>query len=170
MAYNKRGYGMTTYYAVGDPFLGGLIKGAGKFIGGVAKTAGGIIGGPVGGILGGVGGILAPPKAQKPVPYTGPPINSKLAGGVPVMGIPGLPPTQTGMPPGYRVTKQGTVTTRKRPRMNPGNAKALRRAMRREEAFVNMARKALKGSKYTITTRGSRRPRRDLGPGHTHVR
>lgn len=69
MAYNSRGYGMTTYRAVGDPFLGGLIKGAGKFIGGVAKTAGGIIGGPIGGVLQAGGGLLtgAPKAAQPPI-------------------------------------------------------------------------------------------------------
>lgn len=172
MAYNTRGYGMTTYQAVGDPFLGGLLKGAGKFIGGVAKTAGGLIGGPVGGILRGAGGILAP---TRPAPMQQFPISRAGRGITGIPGFPGLPTNIPGIPtqgPGApRVTKQGTVTTRKRPSMNPANPKALRRAIRREEAFVNLAKKALKGSKYTITTRGAaRRPRRDLGAGHIHVR
>ena len=62
----------------------------------------------------------------------------------------------------------------KRRRMNPGNAKALRRAIRRQESFVKLARKALKGTKYTISTRGASRPRRvhvtEHGPGSVTVR
>lgn len=67
---------------------------------------------------------------------------------------------------GYVVEPSG----RKRRRINPANPKALRRAIRRQDGFVKLARRALKGSGYTIVTRGSRRPKADLGRGHTHVR
>lgn len=50
-------------------------------------------------------------------------------------------------------------TVKKRRRMNVANASALRRALRRQQGFVKLARRALKGSGYTIVTRGSRTPR-----------
>ena len=68
----------------------------------------------------------------------------------------------------------GYMVQGKRRRMNAGNAKALRRAIRRQGAFVNLAKKALKGSGYTIQARGSRRSRpvsiRESGPGSVTVR
>jgi len=36
-------------------------------------------------------------------------------------------------------------------RINPGNVKALRRAMRRQDAFVKLAQSALKGSGYSVS-------------------
>lgn len=38
----------------------------------------------------------------------------------------------------------------KRRRMNPANAKALRRAIRREQAFIKLARRSLKGTGITV--------------------
>lgn len=65
MSYGMRGY-------KGDPFLGGLIKGAGKLLGGVAKVAGGILPGPAGTIARTVGGVLAPSaRPQILAPATG---------------------------------------------------------------------------------------------------
>lgn len=84
MSYNRRGYGMTTRYAVGDPFLGGVIKGVGKALGGVAKVAGGIIGGPVGGVLQGVGGIIAPTAQAAPPVLTSRPYGGSIGISTPV--------------------------------------------------------------------------------------
>jgi hypothetical protein len=61
---------------------------------------------------------------------------------------------------------------RKRRRMNVTNPKALRRAIRRQTGFVKLARRALKGTGYTIVSRGSRRPRtvvKESGPGSVTV-
>jgi hypothetical protein len=63
---------------------------------------------------------------------------------------------------------------KKRRRMNVANPKALRRAIRREQGFVKLARRALKGTGYRITTTRSARPRtvqvRESGPGNVVVR
>jgi hypothetical protein len=53
-------------------------------------------------------------------------------------------------------------------RMNVGNAKALRRAIRRQTGFVKLARRALQGTGYSIVSKGSRRPKtvvREHGAG-----
>lgn len=162
MPYNKRGYGLSVGMYQGDPFLGGIIKGAGKLLGGGLKIAGGIVPGLGGTVLKTAGGLLAPTKRAAVQPSAFPIMPPSLGG----LGMQGFMPTNR--PP--RVTKSGAVTTRKRPTMNPANPRALRRAIRRQDSFVKLARKALKGSGYQITTRASRRSRRDLGPGHSHVR
>lgn len=63
----------------------------------------------------------------------------------------------------------------KRRRMNPGNAKALRRALRRTDAFVNLAKRSLKGTGFKIVRSGSTRPRGprtivESGPGSVVTR
>lgn len=63
----------------------------------------------------------------------------------------------------------------KRPRMNVANPKALRRAIRREQGFVKLARRALKGTGYVVARRGASRARprvtvRESGPGSVSVR
>lgn len=65
----------------------------------------------------------------------------------------------------------GTVGRRKG-RMNVTNPRALRRAIRRQAGFVKLARKALKGTGYTIVSRGSTRKRmvvKESGPGSVTV-
>ena len=59
-----------------------------------------------------------------------------------------------------------------RKRMNVANPKALRRAIRRQAGFVKLARRALKGSGYTIVSKGSRRPKnivKESGPGSVTI-
>lgn len=175
MSYGSMGgYGGDYGRYYGDPFLGGLLKGAGKLIGGAAKVVGGVVGGPVGGILSGVGGLLAPTKKAAAiqqqvgaVPYGGPMMNVMQMPPAPIVGIPGMIPTATGMPPGTRITKQGTVTARKRPRMNPHNPRALRRSARRLEAHIREHKKIERSLRKLAP---ARRSRRDLPSGHTHVR
>lgn len=62
----------------------------------------------------------------------------------------------------------------RRRRMNVGNAKALRRSIRRVNGFVNLAKRSLKGTGYKIVTTGSTRRQRPVhiresGPGSVSV-
>lgn len=57
-------------------------------------------------------------------------------------------------------------------RMNVGNARALRRAIRRQSGFVKLARRALRGSGYSIVSKGAGRRRvsiKEAGPGSVTV-
>lgn len=148
----------------GDPGLFG-------FLGGIAKKglgiAGGLLPGPLGGIARFAGGLI-PSRSRQVQRFTGPMATSQQAGpgGIRIPGFVGgmqrlIPGGATGFYP-------------KRRRMNPGNVKALRRAMRRQDSFVKLARRALRGSKYKITTVGSGSRRRPLnitesGPGGVTV-
>ena len=146
-------YGMAGRDFHGDPFLGGIIGTIAKGAIGLGKKA---------------LGLDRPryvPTHQAPMPVMP---GGRLPRVVPTPGARGriqriLPGGQTG----YQV-EPGARPRRKR--INPANPKALRRANRRQDGFGKLARRALKGSGYTITSRSSRRPRRDLGAGHTHVR
>jgi len=142
------GYGGMAYNYRGDPFLGGLVKGALKFVKGGVQSL--------------VGGGPSPTRAAAP------PV---MPGGSIVGGVIGRVRTaaQVIVPGGVEPHLAGQPR-RKRRRMNVTNDKALRRAVRRQQGFVKLARKALQGTGYTVVTRGSRRSKRDLGPGHTHVR
>lgn len=148
---------------------GGLLGDIWGGIKSVGKVAlGGVVGGITGGPLGAIGGIarasgLLGGGGATAVPIQ--PMQMPISRAQPQLKIPSGAQMLPG-PGGTWIPVQG----KKRRRMNPGNAKALRRAIRREEAFVGLAKRALKGSKYTVTTRGASRPRRDLGPGHRHVR
>lgn len=58
----------------------------------------------------------------------------------------------------------------RRKRMNVANPKALRRAIRRQAGFVKLAKRSLKGSGYTVVSKGSGRRRSpsvivESGPG-----
>ena len=148
----------------GDPGLFG-------FLGGFAKKALGIAGGLLPGPLGaiakfGSGLIGGGPRAIAPTRMT-----SRQAGpgGLQLPGPQGFTAAAFR---GLRGPAGGEF--RKRRRMNPGNVKALRRAMRRQDSFVKLARRALRGSKYKITTVGSGSRRRPLnitesGPGGVTV-
>lgn len=145
-------YGMSYQRAAGDPFLGGLLKAG------------------IGFVAGGVKNLLGGAKKQA---ITG------LAQQFPVVPGGTFPGGTVIRTPGVRGFVQRTlpggatgleVMRKRRRRMNPTNPQALRRAIRRQQGFVKLARKALQGTGYQIVTRGSRRPRRDLGPGHRHVR
>lgn len=73
--------------------------------------------------------------------------------------IPGAAPPGMGKTPGIkgklqRVLPGGESGYFKRRRMNVANAKALRRAIRRTDGFVKLARRTLKGTGFTIARRG----------------
>ena len=136
----------------GDPglfgFLGGALK---KGLG----IAGSFLPGPAGAIARFAGGLI-PSRAPTMTRFTGPMVQSRQAGpgGLQVPGFRGFGGAAAGGAPGFM--------PRRRRRMNPGNVKALRRAMRRQDAFVKLARRALRGSKYKVTTVGSGSRRRPL--------
>lgn len=121
---------------VGDPFLGGLIKGIGKVAGGIIKGVGSAVG-------------IIPAAPAPTMPFINPvampkgPTTVKTPGivGVGQRLIPGGASGYVQCPKGYHPDKAtGTRCVRNR-RMNPTNPQALRRALRREEAFIRMARR-----------------------------
>lgn len=150
----------------GDPGLFG-------FLGGVAKKIAGTVLDvhPMGGVVKKIGGAVIGRGRGRPQRTIVPP---QLGGGGPT-GMAGITPRGTAaqQKAAARAMKAATGQRTYR-RMNVGNAKALRRAIRRQQGFVKLARRALRGTGYTITTRGSRRPRptsiRESGPGSVVVR
>lgn len=167
MGYNRSAMGGM---AVGDPFIGGLIKDVGGFIGGVAKTAlnigGAVIPGPVGAVMKMGSAVMGGSRTKQMVASA--PV---MPGGgmTSIRGVPIGPQIINGQQP--RVTKSGMVTTRKRPRMDPNNTRALRRAIRRVEAHVRQEQRLKKTmGKVASHYRPRRGSRRDLPRGHVHVR
>lgn len=174
MSYYQRPMGdYKTYGYAGDPgFLSGLWKGIKKIAG---PVIGGLIGGPVGAVIGGLGGAKQAP-AGIPVPHMpGQPSPWMMGGavsfpgGVSVSGalVPGqgrLPPYTAagpgvipgggrggaGVPSGYHFAKDGSGRLVRNRRMNIANPRALRRAIRRTDGFVKLAKRALKGTGYAV--------------------
>lgn len=129
-----------SYYGTGDYYgRGGLLDFVKK---GVSTVARGAVGFATGGPLGAVAAVLprtgvtsGGPSFTIPTP-TGPvQVNpmAALPGGNPLFSRP-----------------------RKRRRMNPGNIKALKRAVRRQDQFVSAVRTSLKHTNYTLVTKGSK--------------
>lgn len=147
----------------GDPSIFSTIGNVLRRVGSTALGAAGqVVPGPGGFVARQASRALAPRRPQPALGGGG----QRFPGGlsVPRFGPGGT--TKKGLPP--------ALGGRKRRRMNPGNARALRRAIRRQDAFVKLARGALKGTNYTIVTRSSRsRPRsvtvRESGPGGVTV-
>lgn len=146
-------YGMGDYYRSargdyyrGDPFLGALLGGAVRVGGALVKR-----------------GIQALAKRPISTAVATAPIIAPIvrgAGGLLPQGPAGGSPIQIGkvgvnpsaiLPGGKPFLTYGSRSYR---RMNPANPKALRRAIRREQAFVKLARRALKGTGLTISRKG----------------
>ncbi len=148
------------YYGTGDYY------GQGGFLDFAKKAVGFALGAlPGGGIVTSaarLGSALLAGGASSGAGAPRPTMLQPLAG-------PGFIDTTTGGP---RASKQWPP--RKRRRMNVANPKALRRAIRREQGFVKLAKKALKGTGYHVTRRGSGRARpvniRESGSGSVIVR
>lgn len=145
----------------GDPSIfGSIFKGIKGAVSGFAR------GGPIGAVAGGIRAITS--RAQ-PAPRAG---GQRFPGGLPILNMPGIPGFgRQPAPQGFRGKKTFGEAPRRR-RMNVTNAKALRRAIRRTDGFVKLARKALKGTGYTITRRGAtKKPMRivEHGPGSVTV-
>jgi hypothetical protein len=151
-------------YQSGDPFLGSVVKGIGKF---AAGAVGGLISGgsPIAAISGGIrgirGGAPAMPGGGIPVPSgLGRRTFSRPKGGPPGIGRIGeVIPEMIGQKP-------------KRRRMNYSNQKALRRALRRATGYARQQKAVRKAASEFAREFGPKRksPRRDLGSGHRHIR
>jgi len=171
-----------SYYGAGDYYgAGGLL---GSLWGGIKGAVGGLVSsGPIGAVTGAITGLAGGGTNVTP-------INVQVPASIPVIKTPGitgavqrfLPGGATGYQipvgavagmGGYHTNKTGYWTKGgyvppgsklvKNRRMNPGNARALRRSIRREKAFVGLAKRVLRGTGLTVKrTAGiaSRRRRR----------
>lgn len=162
------------YYMTGDYYGAAGDPGIFGFVGKALKTVGGFVPG-VGGILQAAGGLLDRPSAPATrrgsglgqalmLPGGGPrPTGISLGQRLRTAGqalVPGGVEPGAGCPPGYHLDKQTGTKCVKNRRMNPGNAKALRRSIRREAAFIGLAKRSLKGSGYTFKRTGVARKRK----------
>lgn len=143
-------YGMGDYYAGGDIF--GWIKDR------VVGAVGGFLsGGPAGAVSGALSGAFGKKKAAAIQPIDVTQVSQPVltySSAPTIEPTPGLAGTIQRLVPGGKSGYQ-LVPGQRRRRMNVANAKALRRAIRREQGFVKLARRALKGTGYKITSRGA---------------
>ncbi len=135
----------------GDP---GFFDTLGKIGGAIFKAT------PIGGAITGIrdiftGGTQPPPRATPPV-FVPPTFGGA---GVPSVGVPpGIARRNGGAAPKTVVVDVETGMVRaKRRRMNVGNPRALRRAIRRTDGFVTLARGALKNTGFKIVSKSSGR-------------
>jgi len=155
MSYANRPMGdYKTYGYAGDPgFLSGLWKVAKKF---ARPILGGLVGGPIGAVIAGAAGGAAtsrPPALPAPPPGT---VGGAVSfpGGVTVSGaiVPGAAAAGVAgaCPSGYHLAKDGSGRWVRNRRMNVCNPRALRKAIRRTDGFVKLAKRALKGTGYAV--------------------
>lgn len=136
-----------SYYGQGDYYgQGGILDFAKRAIGTVARGA-------VGFATGGVGGAIAAVVPRAP---TSPIASNPIVPSFTVSGSGGgggvrVNPTAI-LPGGVPFLQR--VGGRRR-RMNAGNIKALRRAVRRQDMFVTAVRSSLKHTNYKLVTKGS---------------
>lgn len=159
------------YYMTGDYYGSAGDPGLFSFIGKAIKTVGGLLPGPIGAVARFGGGLLDRPSAPARQPLAVPFSNvvQQGTGGRSMFSrlrtagqalIPGGVEPGAGCPSGYHLDKQTQSKCVKNRRMNPGNARALRRSIRREAAFIGLAKRALKGSGYTFKRTGVARKRK----------
>jgi len=145
---------LTASAQLGDPFLGGLIKGIGRVAGGFLS----------GGPLGAIGGLVGAIRGGPPTQITGVRPRGLATGPLPFVAPRPVSPIPRGMAAAPRQPGQPG----RRRRMNPLNVKALRRSTRRLAGFQREAKKVEKQLRKIAPQRKS--SRRDLGPGHRHIR
>jgi hypothetical protein len=158
--------------------IGGAIGGAiggetgrkiGTAVGGVfdgdgtpTPTTGGTIGKLPGGVTffpGGIGPTIGPPPPPQGEGGTGVQVYTDVNAAVcPMKGYHPNKSAYWRSTPGGSVVyhERGTVCVKNR-RMNPGNVRALRHAIRRVDAFVAVARRGLRHTPYMVASRSSRR-------------
>jgi hypothetical protein len=144
-------YYMGDYY-MGDPGLFSFVK---KAVRGVGRIAGGFLrGGPIGAVSTGVGMLTG---AQRSAARRAQPQQRRLQA-----EYRRIQAHQVEVSPGYTRVGQmpGPELAPRRRRINPANPKALRRAIRRMDGFVGLARKSLKHTNYTLVTKSSRARKR----------
>ena len=155
--YATGGYGQWQ----GDPgFLSSLWKGVKRV---AAPIVGGALFGPLGAAVGRAATMPKPtptfPAQQQPL-YLQPPAAPgqritpppfRPSGRTRIAAPRGAVMSQDGCcPTGYHLAKDGSGRCVRNRRMNPANPKALRRAMRRTDGFVKLAKRALKGTGYAV--------------------
>lgn len=137
---------------------------------GILSSLGSVLGGVVSSLVPGGSIITSAVRALAPKPSQAPIRSMPAAPGG--MRIPQFGGGQI-TPKPMTYNKQGQLVAKRR-RMNVTNAKALRRAIRRTDGFVKLAKRALKGTGYTVARRGAGRkgPRTivETGPGSVHTR
>ena len=158
MTYAARPMGdYKTYGYAGDPgWLSSIWKGVKKL---APRIIGGLVGGPVGAIITGatIGGAVVKATSPRPpaLPAPGGAIGGAVSfpGGTTVSGAFALP-THAGMgqhaPSGYHLDKATGTRWVKNRRMNVANPRALRKALRRTDGFVKLAKRSLKGTGYAV--------------------
>lgn len=146
------------YYGTGDYYRGDYYRGRGDLFGGLLNIGSSILkkvvgATPVGIAAGALGGVLKPPSTlpQGGIPLPGPyrihP--TKILPG----GAPFITRDQSAPMAGYHLDKKHHSRWVRNRSMNPANPRALRRAVRREHAFVALARRVLKGTGISIGRR-----------------
>jgi len=158
MSYATRPMGdYRTYGYAGDPgWLSSIWKAVKKPI---IRIAGTMIGGPIGGAIATaatVGGVVAAVKGRAPA--VAPPPGS-IGGAVSFPGgttvsVAGVLPSHAALPghtpAGYHLDKKTGTRWVKNRRMNVANPRALRKALRRTDGFVKLAKRSLKGTGYAV--------------------
>lgn len=172
-SYMTANYGDNYGYAAG-----GILSGIRSVVGAVTKVASKVLPGPVGAAAGAVSKVLGPSRAVGPPMIQTPPPLPQVPAPGPVAAVQRfVPGGATGYMPaplyrGYHYNKalmryeralaEGRMhqDPRSEPRvknpvvknrrMNPANPRALRRAIRREQAFVALAKRTLKGTGITV--------------------
>lgn len=151
-------YGTGGYYR-GDPgFLSNIWKGIKRV---AAPIVGGALLGPVGAAIGTAATMPKPVPTfpavgqgfQPPTPPAGRigPMAPRPGGQTRIGPRTGGVMAQAGCcPTGYHLAKDGSGRCVRNRRMNPANPKALRRAIRRTDGFVKLAKRALKGTGYAV--------------------
>lgn len=144
---------MNGRYQAGDPFLGGIVKGIGGFVGGALNVASSIVPGPLGAVAGIASRAIGGGGRRRAAAPIRAPQRVAPAGGMQRRGGRAKAVMTDACPKGERLNKtdyflsDGTfvpagsrcVSIRRR---NPANARALNRALAREESFIRLARRS----------------------------
>jgi len=158
MSYAQRPMGdYKTYGYAGDPgFLSNVFKFVKKrVIPFVART----LGGPAGAVIGTVGGVVAGTASRPPAGPPAAPPPGAIGGAVSFPGgttvsVAGVLPSHAAVgahaPAGYHLDKATKSRWVRNRRMNVANPRALRKALRRTDGFVKLAKRALKGTGYAV--------------------
>lgn len=130
----------------GIPFIGALVGGAAKLAVKAGKAVVKAVTKPKPGV---VPAVVPKPT---PVPAGMPPATQNILGGA--KAVAGAVATGLGLDMlfGGKGGGSGRVGGR---RINPLNMRALKRAITRQDRFIDAARTGLKGTKYTVAVRGS---------------
>lgn len=158
MPYAQRPMGdYKTYGYAGDPgWLGAALKFVGRKIipaifGGARKQVGAVIAGTA---VGTAIGTAAKPRAPAVTPPPGSIGGAVSFPGGTTVSVAGVLPTHAAIgahaPQGYHLDKATKSRWVKNRRMNVANPRALRKALRRTDGFVKLAKRSLKGTGYAV--------------------